>query len=372
MRDVFVSGIGSTIFGEHFEKNAVDLACLAIEKALCDSDKKIGDIDAIYVGNMLAGLLDGQNHLGAHIAQQLGVNVPIYRAEAACASGGIAMNMGWQSVGGGHCENVLVVGTESMTKAGTQKVNDALKNAASDAERSVGIGFAHLYGLMARAYLEKYKLEENVLWWGPALMHKQACSNPKAQYKKAFSVEQVGASRMICDPLRLLECSPHTDGAAAVVLSSDKNKVRIVDSCIVTDSPGLAERESLESVFAAQTAWKKVKIKNGIKSADLDVVELHDCFSIGGVMALEDLELAKRGTGGDMYKALYEGTFTSGLVVNPSGGLKACGHPVGATGVKQIVALVEFFRENPKAKKGLSHNIGGTGGTAVIHYVEQI
>jgi acetyl-CoA C-acetyltransferase len=368
-KKVYVNGIGMTHFGEHFGMDCIDLAVQSIEVAMADSACTMADIDAVYVGNMLGGVLNGQNHLSAHLAGRLGVHVPVYRIESACASGGMAMHMAHQSIAGGINQNVLVVGTESMTNAGTKAANAGLGNAASNDERNANIGFADLYGLMAGEYKEKYGLEDDVFWWSPALMHKQACENPKAQYKKMFTPEQISKSRMIAAPLRLLDCSPHTDGAAAVVLSTQKNDVEIVGSACCTDTPGLAERETRTSLKAVTQAWKKMQEAHAIDAKMIDVCEVHDCFSIASIIAMEDLEFAPRGEGWKILKGIYEGTKTD-LMVNASGGLKACGHPVGATGVKQIVSLVEAMRKH-KHTHGLTHNVGGTGGSAVLHYLKR-
>jgi len=196
--------------------------------------------------------------------------------------------------------------------------------------------------------------------------HKHASLNPKAHFPREISREMVVAAGMVAEPLGLFDCSPISDGAAAVVISSKKGRVEVVASEISNDSLGLCERESLVELKATRVAAEKAYKKAGISVEDIDIAEVHDCFTIAEVLAYEDLGLCKKGKG---YKGIDK-------PVNLSGGLKACGHPVGATGVKQIVEVVNHLkgeagkRQVKKAKIGLVHNVGGTGGTAVVHILK--
>lgn len=371
-----ILGSGITKFGEHWDKDLLDLALEAGNEALASSGLKPEVIDAVLVGNMLYSK-SGQDHLGALIASNLGINTSTSHVEAACASGGIAIHQAVTSILSGLYENVLVIGVEKMTDLSTSEVSTALMGAASEEERQAGLTFPALYALMAKAHMKKFGTTKEQLASVAVKNHFHASLNPKAQYPFEISVDKVLSSSMIADPLTLFDSSPITDGAAAVVLSgSKKSDVFISASAVASDSVGLSERDSLIEVSATKRASETAFKQSGISQKDIDLLEVHDCFTIAEILAMEDLGFCKKGEGG---KFIESGVTKLGnkLPVNTSGGLKGCGHPVGATGVKQIIELYEQLkgvtknRQVKNAKVGLAQNVGGTGATVAIHILQK-
>lgn len=386
---VKISGGATSQFGELWHVSPRDLVKRVVVEALKEAELSHKQINAIFVANMLSSSLGGQDHLGSFFAEELGLPVCAMKVEGACASGGLAMHAGVLGILSGHYEHVLVVGVEKMTDHAPSEVAQALMGAGSDSERQAGATFPALYALLARVHMEHYGTTETDLAYVAVKNHFHATLNPLSQFPFPVTVENVLASSSIADPLKLLDCSPITDGAAAVILSEDKqsassadgqrtnNKktVAIIASSVATDTLGLAERDNLTALKATQEAAQKAYTETGIGPKDVDVAEVHDCFSIAEILAMEDLGFVKKGEGGIV---LREGKTRLGnpLVVNTSGGLKACGHPVGATGVKQVVEVYQQLmgrcgkRQVEKARIGLTHNVGGSGGTAVIHILQ--
>ncbi len=373
---VNILGSGITKFGELWDKGLLDLAYDAGSEALKDSGLKAGQIDAVIVGNMLYGKASGQDHLGALVAQKLGINTSSAHVEAACASGGVAVHQAVTGVLSGLYENVLVIGVEKMTDLSTSEIGTALMGAASEAERQSGLTFPALYALMSKSHMKKYGTTREQLASVAVKNHYHASLNPKAQYSFEISVDKVLNSSMIADPLTLFDSSPITDGAAAVVLSSSKpSDVYISASAVASDSVGLSERKNLNEISATIRASKKAFEQAGITQKEVDLLEVHDCFTIAEILAMEDLGFCKKGDGG---KFIESGITKLGgnLPVNTSGGLKGCGHPVGATGVKQIIEVYEQLKgtavnrqiKNPKI--GLTQNVGGTGATVAVHILQ--
>jgi len=255
-----------------------------------------------------------------------------------------------------------------------------LMGAASEAERQAGLTFVGLYALMARVYFEKFKASKDDLAYVAIKNHRHASLNPKAQYSFPVELETVLKSSCVASPLHLFDCSPITDGAAGAILSGEINNKRdvvLLSSQMATDSVALAARESLVELKATKLASTKAYQEVGMKPEELDLAEVHDCFSIAEIMAVEDLGFCQKGEG---FKKIKAGEFDLGgrLPVNLSGGLKACGHPVGATGVKQIVEVVTQLRgeagqrQVKNAQIGLTHNVGGSGGTAVVSILKKL
>lgn len=369
---ITISGAYQTKFGELWDKSLEDLIVEAGQGAIADA--KTNQIDLVIVANMLAE----QNHLGALAVQVLGLgNAPALRVEAACASGGMALHQAVNAIKAGSARNVLVIGAEKMTDKTNGEIAAALMGAASEAERQAGLTFVGLYALMARVYFDQFKLSKNDLAYVAIKNHRHASKNPKAQYPFPVELETVLKSSCVASPLHLFDCSPITDGAAAVVVSGQKGQVEISGSGIATDSVSLTERESLVELKATKIASQKAYQEAGITPKDIDLAEVHDCFSIAEIMAVEDLGFCQKGAGAKKIKA-GEFDHDGRLPVNLSGGLKACGHPVGATGVKQIVELVTQLegqaggRQIKNAKIGLAHNVGGSGGTAVVHILRKL
>jgi acetyl-CoA C-acetyltransferase len=336
------------------------------------------DLEALFVGNMLTGILGSQEHVGALFAEELGISGGAIRVEGACASGGLAIHTAVHAIQSGMYETVAVLGIEKMTDHRPEDVASALMAAGSSEERSTGVTFPGLYAMLARAYMEKYGATEEDLASVAVKNHFHASLNPLAQYPFPISIESVMRSPAIAEPLKLFDCSPISDGAACVILSSRPSEVRVEASVIASDTLGIANRKTLTGLDAAVRAGKKAYEQAGVGPKDIDVAEVHDCFTIAELFALEDLGFYPLGTAGIHVRA---GEVTLGkskkLVVNSSGGLKACGHPVGATGVKQIIELTNQLRgkagkrQVPDANIGLSHNIGGSGATAVVHILKR-
>jgi acetyl-CoA C-acetyltransferase len=375
-----ILGTGMTKFGELWKMSPRSMAHEAMSAALKTSGLEPEQIDALFVGNMLAGILGNQGNLGSLYAEELGAFVPAFRIEAACGSGGLALHNAYNAVLSGQYKTVMVLGIEKMTDHSGEDVTIALMAAGSDEERLAGATFPGIYALMARAYMEEYGATEEMLAANSVKNHYHGSLNPKAQFQSVITIEQVMKSSKVADPLKLLDCSPVSDGAAAVVITSDlalikkhKKPVTILASEVATDTLSLHKRSSFTSLGSVVKASKKAYKKAGVKPTDINVAEIHDCFSISEIVATEDLGFSKIGQGG---KEVLEGKFTLGsgsVITNSSGGLKACGHPVGATGVKQIVEIAEQLRGEANgrqvkgAKLGLTHNVGGSGAVAAIH-----
>lgn len=371
-----VAGIGLTKFGELWDKSLLDLALEASLEAIADAKIDKNKIDAVFVGNMLIGKIAGQDHLGPVVASALDLNCASFRIEGACASGGLAVHLAIQSILAGTYQNVLVVGAEKMSDATINQITWALMGASSSRERKAALTFPALYALLTRAHMQKYGTTRKELAFVAVKNHCHASLNPKAQYPFAITLEQVLQSNMISSPVSLLDCSPITDGAAAVILSSQASKgVCISGSAVSSDTIDLAERSSLTELKATQTAAQKALQQAGAEIKDIKVAEVHDCFTIAEVLAMEDLGFCPKGTGG---KFISSGATKLGgkCPVNTSGGLKACGHPVGATGVKQIIEVTLQLRQNAglrqvqNANIGLTQNVGGTGATVAVHVLQ--
>ncbi len=378
---VAIIGVGMTKFGELWDKSYRQLFVEAGIEAIKDAGIDPKDIEAIYGGSMTPGQFINQEHVASLIADQAGLaNIPAIRVEAACASGGLALRQAYLAIKAGEYDLVLVGGVEKMTDILTPQVVGALASAADQEwEGFYGVTFPGLYAMMARRHMYEYGTTEEQLAMVAVKNHYNGARNPKAQFQSEITVDQVLNSPMVAEPLKLLDCSPITDGAAAVILASEKVAKEYTDTPIwilgsghATDTIALHDRKSLTrldaTIIAAKQAYKQAKIE----PKDVDVAEVHDCFTIAEIMAIEDLGFVKKGEGG---KVVEEGmtSLNGELPVNTSGGLKACGHPVGATGVKQAVEIALQLRNEAgkrqveDAEIGLTHNVGGSGGTAVVH-----
>ena len=381
---IHVLGAATTKFGELWDTSPRTLAKEAMDGALKQSGIRSSQTDALFVGNMLAGILGNQANIASLFAEELGEQIPAFRLEGACASGGLALHNAINSLKAGVYKTVMVLGVEKMTDHNSDDVTTALMSAGSDEERMAGATFPGLYALMARAYMQEYGATEEILASVSVKNHFHGSFNPKAQFKSIITVGDVMRSGKIADPLKLLDCSPISDGAAAVVITSDTSLAKriakpifITASEVATDTLSLYDRKSFTTLASVVTASQKAYKSMGINSQDIDVAEVHDCFSIAEAMAVEDLGFSKKGQGA---KDISENKYTLGkgkIISNPSGGLKSCGHPVGATGIKQIVEITEQLRgeagkkQVKGAKIGLTHNVGGTGTVAVVHILER-
>jgi acetyl-CoA C-acetyltransferase len=382
MRDVAIVATGMTPFGELWQISLRDLFVEAAREALDAVDRP--SLDGIYIGNMSGGQFVGQEHLGPLMADHLGVaGVPATRVESACASGGAALRAGFFEVASGASDLVLVAGVEKMNDGAD--VTGVLATAA-DQESEVyhGITFPGLYAMIARAHMEAYGTTEGDLAIISVKNHRHGALNPKAQFRQEVTLEQVMTSSMVSEPLRLLHCSPVSDGAAAVLLCpldrarefTDK-PVKIRGSGFATAAMALADRVDLTALEAVSLSAARAYRAAGVTPSDIQVAEVHDCFSIAELCVLEALCFAKPGGAAELTRA-GETTLGGRVPVNTSGGLKAKGHPVGATGVAQAIEIVEQLRGEAGARQvqgatlGLTQNMGGSGASSVVHIFERV
>lgn len=377
MREVAIVGAGMTAFGEAWESSLRDLFAEAALEALMDAG--VDRVDSIYVGNMSGGQFVGQEHLGPLMADYLGMTgVASARVESACASGGLALRQAFIEVASGFSDLVLAAGVEKMTDGAD--VTSVLAT-ASDQENEVyhGVTFPGLFAMIARAHMMAYGTTDEDMAWVSVKNHRHGALNPKAQFQREITVDDVLSSAMVAEPIRLLHCSPISDGGAAVLLCPlDQAKqytdrpVKIVASGMATDSMALAHREDLTVLKSVQKSAERAFRLAGVGPQDIQVAEVHDCFPIGEICAVEALGLVERGKGGP---AAREGLTSLGgrIPVNTSGGLKSKGHPVGATGVAQAIEIFRQLRgeagerQVENARFGLTQNMGGSGASSVVH-----
>ncbi|WP_129597634.1 thiolase domain-containing protein [Methanohalophilus profundi] len=384
MRDVAIIGSYTTKFGEMWERSFRDIVVEAGVGALGDAGVGGESIDSMFVGNMSGGQFVEQEHIGALIADYsglaAGLHVPSTRVEAACASGGLAFRQGIQSVASGYNDIVVAAGVEKMTDVSAVGASSALAAAADrEWEGMMGATFPGLYAMIARMHMQQYGTTSEQLAQVAVKNHKNGTNNPIAQYRNNITVDKVLNSIMVADPLHIFDCSPITDGAAALVLAPAEEAHKYTDTPIyikgsgqASDTIALHDRRDITTLDASVYAAKRAYDMAGIGPDGIDVAEVHDCFTIAEICAIEDIGFVKKGQGG---RFVEEGNTAIGgrIPVNTSGGLKACGHPVGATGIKQAAEIVNQLRgeagkrQVEGAKIGLAHNVGGSGATALVH-----
>lgn len=338
------------------------------------------DIKSLFVGHM-GESYEHQGHTGATVADWAGLlHIPATRTETACASSGAALRAGIFAVLSGLCDTVMVGGVEKMTHRTTPEVTEYLAMASDfPFEQWHGITFPGLYALMATAHMHKYGTTEEQLAMVAVKNHHNGFLNPKAHMQKEVTLEKALSSRVIAWPLKLYDCSLITDGASCVIITKPEiakkytdTPIHIIGSGQASDSIGIYERESFTSLIAAKIAAKQAYEMAGITHEDVDVAEVHDCFTIAEIIAYEDLGFCKLGEGGQLVEK-GETNLEGSLPVNTSGGLKSKGHPVGATGTAQAYEIYLQLTEQADkrqvkdAKIGLAHNVGGSGATATVH-----
>lgn len=391
MRDVAVIGVGMNKWGELWEKSLRDIFVEAALIAMDDAG--VDHIDALYVGAMTPGLFVGQEHLASLLADYLGqCPIPAARVESACASGGLAMRTGWMDVALGLHDIVMVGGVEKMLDVDGGGATYALATAADqEYECYNGATFPGLYAMIANAYQKKHRIPfekfRDQLAHVAVKNHANGYLNPNAQYRAKLSLEDVKDATMVADPLRLYDCSPITDGAAVAILcplelARKKFKqhplVAVIGTGAATDTIALQDRVDMtwlkSTEVAAQQAYKMAGIA---KPEQVDFAEVHDCFTIAEICVTEALGFFAAGKGGEA--AAAGATARDGKrPVNTSGGLKSKGHPVGATGIAQILELTTQLRgaagerQLKNAQVGLAQNMGGSGGSAIIHILKKL
>ncbi len=386
MRDVAIAGIGVTNFGEKWGSSFREIFLEAGIEALEDAGVKGEEIDEVYIGNMSAGRFIAQEHVSALIADYAGlanINVPATRVEAACASGGLALRQGFLSVASGVQDIVVVGGVEKMTDVQSEKSVEILA-AASDREWEAfyGATFPGLYAMIANRHMYKFGTTRDQIAEVAVKNHHNATMNPNAQFQNEITKEVVKKATKVADPLTLFDSSPITDGAAAIVLVPGEKAEKYTEKPVYLTGSGQAsatisihDRKDLTTIDSTVAAAKNAYDMADVKPSDINVAEVHDCFTIAEILAIEDLGFCEKGEGGNV---IEEGITELGgkLPVNPSGGLKACGHPVGATGIKQAVEITKHLRgeagdRQVDADVGLCHNVGGSGGTATVHVLSK-
>jgi acetyl-CoA C-acetyltransferase len=385
MRDVAVVGVGMPKWGELWDKSLRDIFVEAALLALADT--RVDKLDNMFIGCMSGGLFVGQEHIGAVMADYLGQrHLAAGRVESACASGGLAFRCAIAEVASGMSDVVLAGGVEKMTDVSGDGATYALATAA-DQEYEVfnGATFPGLYALMARAHMEKYGTTRDQLAHVAVKNHRNGAKNPNAQYPFEVTLDQVKTSVMIADPLRILDCSPITDGAAAVIVCpvdmakkfTDKPIVKVTGFGQATDAIALHSRANITTIKATTEAAKKAYAMANKKPEDINFAEVHDCFTIAEIMVTESLGFFQPGKGGPGAEA-GETAIGGRIPINPSGGLKSKGHPVGATGIAQVYEVVKQLRgesgerQVANARVGLTQNMGGSGASTLVHILEVV
>ncbi|HEV8143983.1 MAG TPA: thiolase domain-containing protein [Methylomirabilota bacterium] len=378
MRRVAVIGVGVTKFGKH-ERTSGELFAEAAVDALADAELSPRAVQALYYGNVVGGETEHQLHTGPQAASILGVpTIPTTRFETACASSHAAFRHAVMEIASGVSDVVLVGGGERVLNVPTAESTEYFAY-ASDAswEQPLGLTFPGVFALVARAHMAKHGTTEAQMAAVAVKNHKHGALNPKAQFQKEITIETVLKSPYIADPLKLYDCCPFTDGGAAIVLASEEvartrpRAVWVLGTAAASDSMLLGDKKDLSRVMATERAAKAAYQQAGKSPTDVDVVELHDCFTIAEIVATEGLGLFEPGTGGI---AAERGWTSLGgrIPVNTSGGLKAKGHPIGATGAAQIAEVVTQLRDEagPRqvagARTGLTHTLGGNTATVLV------
>jgi len=370
-RKVFVVGSGMSNVGRFYERPLRDLAGEALFKAIDDASNVVPEF--IVVSNMLSSQAEQEN-LASLVADYCGLRgTSGFKVEAACGSGGAALVAGYALISSGLANVVAVVGVEKLSERTTPEVARGLAYAAdADFEIPYGISFSGLNALIMRYYMNKYNVGRDDMSAWPILMHENGYYNPYAHLKMKITAEDVVKSPIIADPIRLLDSCPMSDGAAAVILASEDVAKKYNDTPVLIagignalDSTDISSRFELDSFLASRLSAERAFKMAKLSPKDVDVAELHDAYSINGVITLEDVGFAPKGMGA---KLVAEGRFKPGdkPSVNPSGGLKSRGHPVGATGVYQVCEVVMQLRGDFPGVKvggevGLTQNIGGVG-----------
>jgi len=413
-RPVSIVGAGMSQFGAFRDKTSRDLFVEAFQDLMDHLDQRIevADIECGYVGNYSSDLFEGQGHTAPILADWLGLTpIPVTRIENACASSGSALREGIMAIASGMYDMVLVGGVEKMTNLPTEGVTDVLASAADGLyEVPAGLTFPGIYGALAKAHMDRYETNLSHLLKVGIKNHKNGALNPKAQFnlslrdmleRRKARAEQRGepvppwqdemdflndprANPWIAWPLRLYDCAPITDGAACVLLVATDIASSITDKPVHIAGTGQAtgrplhDAEELTSLSAAREAAAQAYRMAGVTAQDIQVAEVHDCFTIAEIIATEDLGFFAPGEGP---RAVDEGrtALTGDRPINTSGGLKAKGHPVGASGVAQVIEVFHQLRgeagerqvPNPNLELALTHNVGGTGGTCVVHILRR-
>lgn len=384
MRPVALIGAGKTPFGAFPDQDILSLALASCRGALADASLETKAIEALYVGNFASPGFTGQNHLAPLIASALGApGIPATRFEAACASSGSAFFHAWSAVAAGLYDLVLVCGAEKMTSQTTARVAEILAGAGDlNGEVRAGASFPALFAMIAKRHMHEFETTREHLAQVAVKNHAHGALNPEAHLRKRITLEQALNGRPVCDPLTLYDCSLVSDGAAAVLLAPLRDAARYTTKPVrvrgvaqTSDHLALDRKLDITSFPAVAAAGRQAMRMAGVGPKDIHTAELHDCFTIAEIIALEDLGFCAKGEGGP-FTATGATALGGAMPVNPSGGLKAKGHPVGATGVAQLCELVTQLRGQAGERQvagaalALAENLGGSGATCVVTVLE--
>jgi acetyl-CoA C-acetyltransferase len=380
MRQVAVVGIGKTAFGAFPDRDLRSLAVEAGQKALENAGAKPSQVEAFHLGNFAGPSFVGQNHLAPYVAAAMGITgIPATRFEAACASSGAAFFHAVSAVAAGLYDVILITGVEKMTSQPTPKVTEILAGAGDlCGEVRAGATFPALFAMIARRHMYQYGTTREQMAAVAVKNHANGAKNPLAHMRKVITMEQALNGKPISEPLTVYDCSLISDGAAAVLIApferasefTDK-PVRVLGIAQASDNVALDEKDDITTLRAVKISAEKAYKMAGVKPSDIQFAEVHDCFTIAEIVAIEDLGFVKKGEGGP-YSLAGKTCIQGELPVNTSGGLKAKGHPVGATGVGQICDVVQQIRGEADERQvkrnslGLAQNLGGSGATSVI------
>jgi acetyl-CoA C-acetyltransferase len=380
MRPVAVIGIGKTAFGAFPDRDLRSLAVEAISHALADGSLSPASIEAFYLGNFAGPSFVGQNHLAPYVGTAAGFEtIPCTRIEDACASSGSAFFHAWQSVAAGIYDVVVVAGVEKMTSQTTPRVTEILAGAGDmSGEGRAGATFPALFAMIAQRHMYQYGTTREQLAAVAVKNHANGAKNPLAHMRKVVTLEQALAGRPIAEPLTVYDCSLISDGAAALVLVPlDHAKryttrhVRVLSVAQTSDHVALDSKDDITCFPSVKSAGEKAYSLAGLGPRNIELAELHDCFTIAEILASEDLGFVEKGKGGP-FAAEGCSAINGRLPINTSGGLKSKGHPVGATGVGQICDLTMQIRGDAGDRQvqrhriGLAQNLGGSGATCVV------
>ena len=384
MRDVSIIGIGQIPVREHWSHSLQVLGAEAVVLALQDAG--VERPGALYVGNMLSGQISAQENLGALIADHAGLRgIEALKIEAACASGAAALRVGYGAVAGGLHDVVVACGVEKMTDAMVDETTAALMS-AGDAiyEGEHGLSFVALNALLMQRYMHEYGYTREAFAGFSVNAHRNAVHNPNAMFRRAITAETFGRAKMVSAPVSLLDSSAIADGAAAVVLAPTELArrnglpgVRITGSAVATDSVALHDRQDPLVLSAAIESAQRAYAQAGRGPSDMDFFELHDAFTIMAALSLEACGFAEKGQGARL--AMEDAIAPTGRIpISTMGGLKARGHPVGATGLYQVVeATLQLRGEAGDAqiagcRVGMTQSIGGSGANVITHILERV
>jgi acetyl-CoA C-acetyltransferase len=384
MRPVAVIGIGKTAFGAFPGRDLRSLGLEAVGNSLADANVPAAAVEAFYLGNFAGPSFTGQNHLAPYIGAAAGfAGIPCTRFEDACASSGSAFFHAWQSVAAGVYDVVVAAGVEKMTSQSTPRVTEILAGAGDMAgEGRAGATFPALFAMIARRHMYEFGTTREQLAAVAVKNHANGAKNPLAHMRKVITLEQALAGKPIAEPLTVYDCSLISDGAAAVVIVPAEHAhrytsrfARVLAVVQTSDHVALDQKPDVTVFQAVKMAAAKAYAMAGLGAKDIDVAELHDCFTIAEIVASEDLGFTAKGEGGPFAAAGC--TAIGGRIpINTSGGLKAKGHPVGATGTGQICDVVMQLRGDAGERQvarhriGLAQNLGGSGATCVVTILE--